>query len=181
MTGGAELPWHCFNCLRLPPFLYPVGQQCGASRRSKQFDAAGNRPQRAGGRLDPIRSAPQGLTGEAGGSSRALPAAISYGGVGSAPPACWGYSYGLGTLGQNEAFELLDEELAGPPIGGARYTVRCHSALAAGLSIVPKPVESCRFENHGFAVFLGAFSPGLSASSSFFFEWMPRAFNAEQA
>ena len=48
------------------------------------------------------------------------------------------------------------------------------------LSIVPKPVESCRFENHGFAVFLGAFSPGLSASASSFFEWMPRAFNAEQ-
>jgi hypothetical protein len=48
------------------------------------------------------------------------------------------------------------------------------------LSIVPKPVESCRFENHGFAVFLGAFSPGLSASDSSFFEWMPRAFNAEQ-
>ena len=49
------------------------------------------------------------------------------------------------------------------------------------LSIVPKPVESRRFKNHGFAVFLGAFSPGLSASPSFFFEWMPRAFNAEQA
>jgi hypothetical protein len=48
------------------------------------------------------------------------------------------------------------------------------------LGIVPKPLESCRFENHGFAVFLGAFSPGLSASASSFFEWMPRAFNAEQ-
>jgi REP element-mobilizing transposase RayT len=48
------------------------------------------------------------------------------------------------------------------------------------LSIVPKPVESGQFENHGFAVFLGAFSSGLSASASSFFEWMPRAFNAEQ-
>jgi hypothetical protein len=43
------------------------------------------------------------------------------------------------------------------------------------VSIVPKPVESCRFENHGFAVFLGAFSSGLSASASSFFGFSSRA------
>ena len=141
MTGGAELPWHCFNCLRLPPFLYPVGQQCGASRRSKQFDAAGNRPQRAGGRSDPVRSAPQGLTGEAGGSSRALPAAISYGGVGSAPPACWGYSYGLGTLGQNEAFELLDEELAGTSQRGRSIYLLSPQRTRGRAETIPTPSD----------------------------------------
>jgi hypothetical protein len=39
------------------------------------------------------------------------------------------------------------------------------------VSTVPKPVESCRFENHGFALFLGAFSSGLSASVSSFFRF----------
>jgi hypothetical protein len=43
--------------------------------------------------------------------------------------------------------------------------------LNPSVSIVPKPVESCRFENHGFAVFLGAFSSGLSASVSSFFRF----------
>jgi hypothetical protein len=42
------------------------------------------------------------------------------------------------------------------------------------VSTVPKPVESCRFENHGFAVFLGAFSSGLSASVSSFFRFSSR-------
>jgi hypothetical protein len=44
-------------------------------------------------------------------------------------------------------------------------------SLSNRVSIVPKPVESCRFENHGFAVFLGAFSSGLSASVSSFFRF----------
>jgi len=42
------------------------------------------------------------------------------------------------------------------------------------VSIVPKPVESCRFENHGFAVFLRTFSSGLSASASSFFGFSSR-------
>jgi hypothetical protein len=49
------------------------------------------------------------------------------------------------------------------------------------LSIVPESTESCRFEVRDFAMFLGAFSSGLSASASSFFEWMPRMFNAQQA
>ncbi len=49
------------------------------------------------------------------------------------------------------------------------------------LSIGPKTVESCRFENHGFAVFFGAFPSGLSASASSLFEWMPRALGSQQA
>jgi hypothetical protein len=46
---------------------------------------------------------------------------------------------------------------------------------AAFVCIVPKPAESCWFENHGFAVFLGVFSSGMSASASSFFRFSSRA------
>jgi predicted ATPase len=46
---------------------------------------------------------------------------------------------------------------------------------AAFVCIVPKPVESCWFENHGFTVFLGVVSSGMSASASSFFRFSSRA------
>jgi hypothetical protein len=48
--------------------------------------------------------------------------------------------------------------------------VRFLNATSGYVSIVPKPAESCRFENHGFAVYLGMFSSGISASSPSFFQ-----------
>jgi hypothetical protein len=46
---------------------------------------------------------------------------------------------------------------------------------AAFVCIVPKHVESCWFENYGFAVFLGVVSSGMSASASSFFRFYSRA------
>jgi hypothetical protein len=55
------------------------------------------------------------------------------------------------------------------------------SEVAASVSIVPKPAESCRTEIHAFSVSMRTFSTGISASVSSFFKLGPRAFQARQA
>jgi hypothetical protein len=61
----------------------------------------------------------------------------------------------------------LEEISASPP------RTSCTAAMTACLSIVPRLVESCRFEIHGFAGFLRTFSSEMSASGSSFFRLGP--------
>jgi phospho-2-dehydro-3-deoxyheptonate aldolase len=80
----------------------------------------------------------------------------------------------INQLGLPAATEFLDPVVP-------QYLADLITWAAIGVSIVPKPAESCRTEIHAFSVSMRTFSSGISASVSSFFKLGPRAFQARPA
>ena len=59
----------------------------------------------------------------------------------SPPSTCWGYSYGLGTLGQNEGLEPLGEELAGTSQRGRSIYLLSPQRTRGRAETIPTPYD----------------------------------------